>query len=77
MPDKTTLLQAVQSTLQTNAAAVTLPCGRWYDIRPMLDPREQSTAAIDQVVEVLQHAEAHGLVLRHAQQRHLLRVAQA
>lgn len=70
-------LQAVQDSLQTHGVPVQMPDGRWFDVRPMLDPREQSTEAIDKVVEVLSFGESMGLLQRHANLRHLLRLAQA
>jgi hypothetical protein len=70
-------LQAVQDTLHSHGVQVDMPDGAWFDIRPMLDPREQSTEAIDKVVEVLSYGESVGLLRRHHDHRHLLRVVEA
>jgi hypothetical protein len=48
--------------------------GRWYDTRPMLDPQEHSPCCIDMAAEALHFGEACGALLRHPQQRHLVRV---
>lgn len=47
---------------------------RWYDTRPMLDPREHCGEIIDMATDTLAYAEACGLIRRHAQQRHLVRI---
>lgn len=48
--------------------------GRWYDTRPMLDPREHAGPVIDQALEALRFGEASNALLRHPQHRHLVRV---
>lgn len=47
---------------------------RWYDTRPMVDPREHSGELIDMATDTLVYAEASGLIRRHAQHRHLVRI---
>ena len=46
---------------------------RWYDTRPMLDPREHSGPAIDQAQEVLRYAHERGLISPHPEHAHLVR----
>lgn len=50
---------------------------RWYDTRPMVDPNEHSAEVIDMMTDSLAYAEASGLIRRHAQQRHLVRILSA
>ena len=50
---------------------------RWYDVRPMLDPREHCDEMIDMAREAIDYALARGLVARHADLPHLLRVLPA
>jgi hypothetical protein len=64
---------AVISDIETEAVRVhiALP-GRWYDTRPMLDPREHCGPVIDMAAQSLAYAEASGLIHRHAHERHLV-----
>jgi hypothetical protein len=47
---------------------------RWYDSRPMLDPREHSQEVIDMATLAIEHGLERGLLQRHPQQAHLLNV---
>lgn len=47
---------------------------RWYDTRPMLDAREHCDEMIDMAHEALDYAIARGLVVRHAELPHLVRI---
>jgi hypothetical protein len=47
--------------------------GRWYDTRPMLDPREHSGPVLDMHAELLQFGQDTGALVRHPSQPHLLR----
>ena len=49
---------------------------RWYDTRPMLDPREHAGEAIDMAAQVLAYAEACGLIRRDAVLRHMVCITQ-
>lgn len=49
--------------------------GRWYDTRPMVDPRELSPECVDLAAEALQFGQAVGALVRHPEQQHLVRVA--
>ena len=65
--------RAVIETIESEGVRVQLPePGRWYDTRPMLDPREHSHEVIDMAAEAISYGEAAGLVRRHSAQRHLL-----
>lgn len=62
--------------IETECVATTDAAGvRWYDTRPMLDPREHSGEIIDMAVEVLLFAAESGLIRRHAEHRYLVRIA--
>jgi hypothetical protein len=50
---------------------------RWHDTRPMIDPNEHCSEVIDMATETLAYAEESGLIRRHAQQRHLVRITSA
>lgn len=49
---------------------------RWYDTRPMVDPREHSPDCIDMATQALHYGEQAGLIERHPAHRHLVRVTQ-
>jgi hypothetical protein len=67
--------RAVVADIETECVAVDLGDGhRWYDTRPMLDPREHAPDVIDMASEALQWAESSALVQRHSEQRHLVRI---
>ncbi len=66
--------RAVVSDIETYSAPVQLEGQRWYDTRPMLDPREHSPEALDMAVEALAYAEFSGLVQRHPQLRYLVQI---
>lgn len=63
----------VVADIETNALRV-FPhlAGRWYDTRPMLDPREHCGPVLDMLTEALAYAEQAGLVRRHATERWLV-----
>lgn len=68
--------RAVVADVQCYAVRVHLPePGRWYDTRPMVDPRELSPECVDQAVETLAFGQAVGALVQHPQQQHLVRVA--
>lgn len=48
---------------------------RWHDTRPWLDLRERAPLAVDEARLWLDYALDAGLVVRHAQQQHLVRLA--
>ena len=51
--------------IESEAVRIDLGDGlRWYDTRPMLDPREHCAESIDLMTRRLQYAEASGLVTR-------------
>jgi hypothetical protein len=65
--------QAVIETVECEAVRVQLPePGRWYDTRPMLDPREHAPQVIDMAAEALSYGETAGLLRRHTAHRHLV-----
>lgn len=47
---------------------------RWYDTRPMLDPREHCDEVIDQAALAIGYALDRGLVERHPDRPYLLRI---
>lgn len=50
------------------------PMQGWRDIRPALDPREQSTTACDRWAQLLTYAELRHLLRRHRQHAHLVQL---
>ena len=46
----------------------------WYDTRPMLDPREQPSHALDMALIALQMGEEMGVIHRHPLHPHLVRI---
>ena len=46
----------------------------YYDVRPMLDPREHAPEAIDMAREALAYALASHIAVRHPQLEHLVRI---
>lgn len=69
-------IHSVVAELETSGTREHLPDepGRWYDTRPMLDPREHSGQVIDMAMELISFGEAVGALHRHPQRRHLVRV---
>jgi hypothetical protein len=47
---------------------------RWYDVRPMLDPREQPPQLIDMARLELEYASQRGLTVAHPHRGYLLRI---
>ncbi len=65
--------RAVVETIECEGVRVHLAePGRWYDTRPMLDPREHASEMIDMAAEAISYGETAGLVRRHAEHRHLV-----
>lgn len=50
--------------------------GRWFDIRPMFDPREHSPEVIDMNTEAIAYALASGVITADPQSAHLVRINQ-
>ena len=70
--------RAVVSDIETAGVAETDAQGRrWYDTRPMLDPREQPDDFIEMTVQALTYAHERGLVSPHPGHPHLVRTAKA
>jgi hypothetical protein len=70
--------RAAVADIESECATVHLDDGhRWLDTRPMLDPNEHCNQAIDMAADTLAYAEESGLIRRHAQQRHLVRITSA
>jgi hypothetical protein len=68
---------AVVADVETSCPAQRSACGRytWYDVRPMLDEREHSPPVVDMAREALHYGVATGVLVRHDEQPHLVRVA--
>ena len=49
----------------------------WWDIRPMLDPRELCDESIDMNRQALDYARRRGLVHAHPEYEYLLRIVKA
>ena len=69
--------RAVVSDIESYCVRVDGPPGRWYDTRPMLDPREHASEVIDMAAQAMAYAEAAGLVTRHADHKHLVCITPA
>jgi hypothetical protein len=50
---------------------------RWYDTRPMLDPREQPSDFIEMAKQALSYALDRGLVFPHPAHVYLVRITNA
>lgn len=66
--------RAAVADIESNAHAVRLETVRWYDVRPMLDEREQSPEGVDMNREALDYALMRGLIVRHHADAHLVRI---
>lgn len=69
--------QAVVADIETTCPALRSPCGRfsWYDTRPMLDEREHCAAVVDMAREAITYGVDTGLLVRHDEHPHWVRVA--
>ena len=65
---------ACVSDIELHAAPVMLDGVRWYDTRPMVDPREHSPECIDMGEKAITLALGFHLAERHPEHPHLLRV---
>jgi hypothetical protein len=66
--------RAVICDIETEAVAVQIDGQRFYDVRPMLDPREHDSVCIDMAAEALSYALDAGLVEQHPATPHLVRI---
>jgi hypothetical protein len=57
--------RAALADIETGAVRVNRPGGRWYDVRPMTDPREHCGPVLDMAAQTLAYAENAGLIQRH------------
>lgn len=69
--------QAAVADIQCNACHTELDGATWWDVRPMLDPREHAPQAVDMAQMALDYAVLAGLAARHPEQPHLLRITSA
>lgn len=68
----------VTAAVEEEAPRVQLPePGQWYDTRPMLDEREHAPQSVDLARQVLDYGLLSGLLHRHSQQTHLVRLLNA
>lgn len=65
---------AVISDMETNAASMTINGQRWWDVRPMLDEREQPPECIDMAREAIAYAIDAEIVVQHPEQPHWLQI---
>lgn len=66
--------RAVVSDIELSATSVPGQHHCWYDIRSMLDEREHSSPVVDMNTQALDYALLRGLIQRHADQTHLVRI---
>lgn len=70
--------RAVISDIECEGIAETDAQGRkWYDTRPMIDPREQPDDAIEMALQALSYAHERGLIGPHPMHSHLVRIVKA
>lgn len=67
--------RAAVADIESNAPATVLYTQRWYDVRPLLDEREYSAPCVDMNRESLDYALMRGLIARHPEHAHLVRIA--
>lgn len=60
--------------IELHAVEVSIFGQHWWDTRPMLDPREHCDEAIEMGEWVIGYATARGLVQRHPEMPHFVRV---
>lgn len=66
--------RAVVADIESNAHSEILQSVRWCDVRPMLDERELPLQCIDLNREALDYALMRGLIVRHPDHAHLVRI---
>lgn len=67
--------RAVIADIETEGIATTDEQGtRWYDVRHLLDPREQPSECIDMFSQAVSYALARGLISVSSAAPHLLRI---
>ena len=65
--------RAVIADIETEGVRVDLGDGlRWYDTRPMFDPREHADEVIEMLRQAIAYAEAAGIAWRSADTPHLV-----
>jgi hypothetical protein len=70
--------RTVISDIETEGVAQTDEHGRkWYDTRPMLDPRELPDDCVEMNRQALDYAHQRGLVSPHPSHAHLVRITKA
>lgn len=70
--------RACISDIEVHAHAQTDDLGRkWYDTRPLLDPREQCDDFIEMNLQALAYAHERGLISPHPVNTHLVRITKA
>lgn len=67
--------RACIADVECHAVAVRDAGQRWWDVRPMTDPRELCDDSIEMNAQALAYLEARGLLTRHPQHAHLVRIA--
>lgn len=66
--------RAVLADIECEAVAEHIEGQRWYDTRPMLDPRERPADFIEMARQAIEYAVQRGLVERHHRSAYLVRV---
>lgn len=66
--------QAVIADIESEGFGMHFEGMNWYDVRPMLDEREHSLQVIDMAREALEYARQRGLIARHPDHSHLVRI---
>lgn len=68
--------RACISDIEAEAVAAPIGAGvlRWYDTRPMLDPRELADDFVERNRQAIGYALGRGLIMRHPTQPHLVRI---
>jgi hypothetical protein len=72
--DASRLLGAMLADYADLIPAVDLEGHRWFDTRPLIDPRERSEHELDIAREALDLGTSTGLLARHFEHPHLVRV---
>lgn len=66
--------RAVIADIECDGVSEQLDGRRWYDTRPMLDPREQPADNVEMARQAIDYALGRGLAVRHPDHPHLLRI---
>jgi hypothetical protein len=66
--------QRVAETIESGVPVTMTDGSTWYDVRHLLDPRENAPAVVDMVAETLAYAQASAVAFSHPDVPYLFRM---